>query len=309
MLNENKYAKLKNDLESYFPKAIVLCDEPMSAHTTFKIGGPCDIYIEPATSEVVPLINLLRNQQVPFMVVGNGSNLLVSDEGIEGVVVSLGNNAGDITVEGEKIIADAGALLSRVANTALKESLSGMEFAAGIPGTIGGAVYMNAGAYGGQMKDIIEYATVLTSDYTFEEWSVDELDLSYRHSRVMEEQAIVINACLKLNKGDADAIRATMDDLKAKRVEKQPLNLPSAGSTFKRPEGFFAGKLIEDAGLRGYTVGGAQVSEKHCGFVVNKGNATCKDVLKLMEDVDKKVFELFTVHLEPEVRIVGRGLS
>ena len=308
MHNENKYAKLKNDLESYFPKAMVLIDEPMKKHTTFRIGGPADIYIEPATSEVVPLINLLRNQQVPFIVIGNGSNLLVSDEGIEGVVVSLGKNAGEITVDGNYITAGAGALLSRVASVALENSLTGFEFAAGIPGSVGGAVFMNAGAYGGEIKDILESVTVLTKEYTFEEWRVEDLDMSYRHSVIMDEGAIVLDAKFKLSMGDKETIAATMKDLASKRVEKQPLNFPSAGSTFKRPEGYFAGKLIDDAGLRGYTVGGACVSEKHCGFVVNKGEATCQDVLKLMKDVDAQVYSKFNVHLEPEVRIIGRSL-
>lgn len=307
MHKENKYAKLYNDLESFFPKSIICIDEPMSKHTTFRIGGPADIYIEPATSEVVSLVNLLRNQQVPFLVIGNGSNLLVSDEGIEGVVVSLGKNASEISVDGDIITAEAGAMLSKVANTAYENGLTGMEFAAGIPGSIGGAVFMNAGAYGGEMKDILVSATVLTPDYTFEEWSCEELELGYRHSKIMEEGAIVLSATLKLNAGDKEKIKELMDDLREKRVSKQPLNFPSAGSTFKRPEGYFAGKLIEDAGLRGYQVGGAQVSEKHCGFVVNTGDATCKDVLDLMRDVDSKVYDMFGVHLEPEVRIIGRS--
>ena len=309
MLNENRYAKLKNDLEGFFPKSLVLENEPMSRHTTFKIGGNADIYIEPATSEVVPLVNLLRNQQIPFMVIGNGSNLLVSDHGIEGVVISLGKNASEITIEGNAITAEAGALLSRVANEAASHGLTGMEFAAGIPGSIGGAVFMNAGAYGGEIKDIIVSATVLTSDYQFEEWSREQLDLSYRHSSLMDKGAIVLSATLRLESGDEEAIRAIMNELKEKRVEKQPLNFPSAGSTFKRPEGYFAGKLIQDAGLRGYSVGGAQVSEKHCGFVVNTGNATCADVVELMKNVDAKVFEQFGVHLEPEVRVIGRSHS
>ena len=308
-MHNNEFARLKNDLEAYFPKAKVLIDEPMSKHTTFRIGGPADIYIEPATSEVVSLINLLRNQQVPFVVIGNGSNLLVSDQGIEGVVVSLGANASEITVEGETITAEAGALLSKLANTAAASGLTGLEFAAGIPGSVGGAVFMNAGAYGSEIKDVIVSATVLTPEYTFEEWGRDELELSYRHSSVMDRGAIVLSASFKLEKGDPEAIQSKMDELKEKRVSKQPLNYPSAGSTFKRPEGYFAGKLIEDAGLRGYAVGDACVSEKHCGFVVNKGNATAEDVLKLMKDVDSKVFDMAGVHLEPEVRILGRGLQ
>lgn len=308
MLNDNRFEKLKNDLESYFPKSIILANEPMSQHTTFRIGGPADIYIEPATSEVVPLINLLRNQQLPFTVIGNGSNLLVSDDGIEGVVVSLGKNASSVTVTEDTIEAEAGALLSVVANTAYKAGLTGLEFAAGIPGSVGGAVYMNAGAYGGEIKDILVSATVLTADYQFVEYTNDDLDLAYRHSSLMDDGGIVLNATFKLEKGSMEEIKALMDDLRDKRVSKQPLNFPSAGSTFKRPEGYFAGKLIEDAGLKGYTIGGAMVSEKHSGFVVNAGNATCKDVITLMKDVDAKVFEAFGVHLEPEVRIIGRNV-
>ena len=305
---KNNYLNLVADLQAQFPQATVLADEPMSKHTTFKIGGPADIYVEPATSEIVDLINFLHNQQIPFMVIGNGSNLLVSDDGVEGVVVSLGKKAANITVDGEKITVDAGAMLSSVANKAADAGLTGLEFASGIPGSIGGAVYMNAGAYGGEIKDVLESVDVLTSDYQLVTMSVDELELSYRHSRLMENGGIVLGATIKLQPGDKDTIKETIANIRDQRVAKQPLNFPSAGSTFKRPEGYFAGKLIDDAGLRGYTVGGAQVSEKHCGFVVNKGNATAADVLQLMHDVDEKVFDLFGVHLSPEVRIVGRNI-
>ena len=196
-----------------------------------------------------------------------------------------------------------------MANQAAEAGLAGLEFASGIPGSIGGAVYMNAGAYGGEMKDVLESVDILTPDYRFVTMSVDELDLSYRHSSLMDNGGIVLGATIKLSKGDKEAITEIINDIRAKRIEKQPLNFPSAGSTFKRPEGYFAGKLIDDAGLRGYTVGGAQVSEKHCGFVVNKGDAKAADVLQLMKDVDAKVFEQFGVHLSPEVRIVGRNIN
>lgn len=307
MLN-SKYELLKDQLEGFFPKSNILLNEPMSKHTTFKIGGPADLFIEVATSEVVQLVNVLRNQQIPFTVIGNGSNLLVSDEGIEGVVISFGKLSSEIIVTDDLITAEAGAMLSTVANTALKNGLTGLEFAAGIPGSVGGAVYMNAGAYGGEIKDVIISATVLTPDYQFVEYTKEDLALSYRHSALMEDGGIVLNMTIQLEKGNPDDIKATMDDFKERRISKQPLNYPSAGSTFKRPEGYFAGKLIEDAGLKGFTVGGAQVSEKHSGFVINIGNATAKDVLKLIQEVDSKVFGQFGVHLEPEVRIIGRGI-
>lgn len=308
-MHRNNYLGLVNDLQAHFPKAKIMVDEPMKKHTTFKIGGPADIYIEPATSEVVTLINLLRNQQIPFIVIGNGSNLLVSDDGIEGVVVSLGRNASTITIDGEYLTVEAGALLTQVSHKAADAGLTGLEFASGIPGTLGGAIFMNAGAYGGEIKDILVSVDVLTTDYKFLEMKPEDLELSYRHSALMENGGIVLGAKLKLQKGDREIIKEKIETIRLQRMEKQPLNYPSAGSTFKRPEGYFAGKLIDDAGLRGYAVGDAQVSEKHCGFVVNKGEATASDVIALMRDVDAKVFEIFGVHLSPEVRIIGRNIN
>ncbi|MCR5415696.1 MAG: UDP-N-acetylmuramate dehydrogenase [Pseudobutyrivibrio sp.] len=304
----NNYLNNYSEMEKLFPESKILADEPMKKHTTFKIGGPVDIYVEPTSKEVVPIIDYLKNNKIPFMVIGNGSNLLVSDDGIEGAVICFGRNAQGITIEGTKLIADSGALLSTVANTAAKNGLTGLEFASGIPGSIGGAVYMNAGAYGGEMKDIIESVTVLDSNLEVKTMTVDELALSYRHSIFMENGFIVLSAVLSLKEGNPEEIKAQIDDIRQQRVTKQPLNFPSAGSTFKRPTGYFAGKLIDDTGLRGYSVGGAQVSEKHCGFVINRENATCADVLKLMSDVDERVFEKFGVHMEPEVRIIGRNI-
>ncbi|SEA03208.1 UDP-N-acetylmuramate dehydrogenase [Pseudobutyrivibrio sp. ACV-2] len=300
-----------NELQQTFPEVEFLIDEPMKKHTTFRIGGPADIYVEPSISEVVPLITLLREKNVPFMVIGNGSNLLVSDDGIEGVVISFGKNTGQISVDGDIITVQAGAILSSVSSQAVAASLTGFEFASGIPGSMGGAVYMNAGAYGGEIKDILLDVTVLTFDNQVKTIPVEQLDLSYRHSAFMEmdELSIILSARIKLVPGNQDEIKSTIDDIKQKRIEKQPLNFPSAGSTFKRPEGFFAGKLIDDTGLRGYTVGGAQVSEKHCGFVINKSDATAADVLQLMKDVDTKVYDKFGVHLTPEVRIIGRNID
>jgi len=308
MLNDN-YKKLAEDLTSHFPQSTILTEEPMKKHTTFKIGGPADIFVDPVSEDVADILKFLGERNEKYIVIGNGSNLLVSDDGIEGVVVSIGKKSAQISVEDDYIIASAGTLLSQVANAAAEASLTGLEFAAGIPGTIGGAVYMNAGAYGGEIKDVIESVQILTPDYQIKEVQVAELDLSYRHSALMENGGLVLSARLHLSKGDKAAIRQIMDENRQKRVDKQPLNFPSAGSTFKRPEGYFAGKLIDDAGLRGYAVGGAQVSEKHCGFVVNKGDATASDVLQLMKDVDAKVFDKFGVHLSPEVRIIGRNIN
>lgn len=300
-----------NELQQQFPEVEFHLDEPMKMHTTFRIGGPADIYVEPSISQMVPLIEYLKANSVPFVVIGNGSNLLVSDDGIEGVVISLGKAAAEIIVDEEKaeITVEAGAMLSSVASRAADAGLTGLEFASGIPGSIGGAVYMNAGAYGGEMKDVITSVQILNGEGIVEEIPVDKLDLSYRHSVLMEKPGFVLGAKLKLAKGDKAEIKATIDDIRQKRIEKQPLNYPSAGSTFKRPEGYFAGKLIDDTGLRGYTVGGAQVSEKHCGFVINKSDATASDVLELMKSVDEKVYEKYGVHLTPEVRIIGRNIN
>ena len=308
MLND-KYQKLAEALKEQYKDALILTEEPMKNHTTFRIGGSADIYIEPAYSSIISLVQYLRASAVPFMVIGNGSNLLVSDAGIEGVVIALGKKSSEITISGDTIVAEAGALLSTVANAAADAGLTGLEFASGIPGFIGGAVFMNAGAYGGEIKDVLESVTILTADMEKRVLLPEDLQLSYRHSSLMEEGGYVLLATLKLSRGNKDEIKAKIDDIRRQRIEKQPLNFPSAGSTFKRPTGYFAGKLIDDAGLRGYTVGGAQVSEKHCGFVINKGGATAADVLQLMKDVDEKVYNEFGVHLTPEVRIVGRDFS
>ena len=307
----NSYSKLDlyNDLQQRFPEMEFLLDESMKMHTTFRIGGPADIYVEPSVSEMVPLIAFLKEKDAPYMVIGNGSNLLVSDDGIEGVVIAFGKNASSINIEGQVITVDAGAMLSSVSSKVAEAGLAGLEFASGIPGTIGGAVYMNAGAYGGEMKDVLIDVDVLTDSGDVKTIPVDELDLSYRHSCLMAGSDIVLSARIQLAEGDKAEIKATIDDIRQKRIDKQPLNFPSAGSTFKRPEGYFAGKLIDDTGLRGYTVGGAQVSEKHCGFVVNKSEATASEVLQLMKDVDATVFDKFGVHLTPEVRIIGRNID
>ena len=281
-------------------------NEPMKKHTTFRIGGPADYYLCPhSAKEIQKVVEICREEKLPYFILGNGSNLLVSDQGYRGVVIQLWKNVSDIRVEGCLIHAKAGASLAKIAAEALEEGLTGMEFAAGIPGTLGGAVVMNAGAYGGEMKDILKEVLVMDQQGRIFTLEKKDLKLGYRTSAVKEKGYIVLAAVLELWPGDREEIRKLMEDLKQKRVEKQPLDLPSAGSTFKRPEGYFAGKLIMDAGLRGFSVGGAQVSEKHCGFVVNTGGASASDVLTLIREVQKRVREKFGVELETEVKFLG----
>ena len=285
-----------------------ICEsEPMRKHTTFRVGGEADFFVMPTIAQIPEVVSLVKECELALTVIGNGSNLLVGDRGIRGVVLELGNHANALSIDPQNAVveAEAGVLLSVVANQAARACLTGLEFAAGIPGSLGGGVYMNAGAYGGELKDVIETVTVLTRDGQILERVKEQLDLSYRHSRMMENDEIILKARLQLSTGQQDEIYAKMEELKQKRIEKQPLEYPSAGSTFKRPEGYFAGKLIEDAGLRGFRIGDAQVSEKHCGFVINRGNATAADVLELMKQVDEKVQQKFGVPLEPEVRILG----
>ncbi|WP_029233765.1 UDP-N-acetylmuramate dehydrogenase [Butyrivibrio sp. VCB2006] len=282
-------------------------NEKMSRHTTFKTGGPASLFIRPKNLEQLKsTVALLRKAEVPYYVLGNGSNLLVSDKGYDGAIIST-EKFTDIRLEDEtKIYAESGAMNSRIAAFARDNSLTGFEFAAGIPGTIGGAMIMNAGAYGGEMKLITKEVRALSPQGEVIRLDNEALRFGYRTSSLKGKDFIVVSALLELTKGDKDEIAAGMQELALKRKEKQPLEYPSAGSTFKRPEGYFAGKLIEDAGLRGYTVGGAMVSDKHCGFVINKGNATSKDIYKLICDVQKKVFDDFGVKLEPEVILLGK---
>ena len=285
----------------------ILLQEPMKKHTTFRIGGPADYLVLPQTvEEIADIVKLCRQEEMPWYIMGNGSNLLVADAGVRGVVIQLLRNFNQIQVEGSQIRIQAGAQNAAVARQALEASLTGFEFAAGIPGTIGGAVVMNAGAYGGEMKDILKEVTVLDQGGMIQRIPEEELELGYRTSIIAKKGYLVLEALIELKPGDPQEIRAVMDELKEKRVTKQPLEYPSAGSTFKRPEGYFAGKLIMDAGLRGFTVGGAQISEKHCGFVINKGGATAKDVTDLMEETKKVVMEKFGVALEPEVKRLGQ---
>jgi len=284
----------------------VKIEEPMSKHTTFRIGGPAQYFVMPETIEELGQIVLLcQAENVPYFVVGHGSNLLVGDKGMRCVVIQLCSNFAHYKIEGDRVYAQAGVMLCKLGQVTRDASLAGFEFAAGIPGTLGGAVVMNAGAYGGEMKDIVESVQLMDSNGNLIEKSGDEMEFSYRHSIVEDGKYIVVGATLKLAHGDMNLISERMEELSVARKTKQPLEFPSAGSTFKRPQGYFAGKLIMDAGLRGYQVGGAQVSEKHCGFVINKGGATAQDVLCLVEDVKKKVYEEFQVELEPEVKMVG----
>lgn len=281
-------------------------DEPMKKHTTFRIGGPADYFIMPSNEkELAEAVRVCRKFLIPIYIVGNGSNLLVSDQGYEGVIIQIYKQMNRVEITENEIHAQAGALLSMIANRAMEAELTGFEFAAGIPGTLGGACVMNAGAYGGEMKDVLETVTVLTRDGDVKTLTKDELELGYRTSVIAKKDYIVLSAVIRLENGRKEEIKAVMDDLKEKRITKQPLEYPSAGSTFKRPEGYFAGKLIQDAGLRGFQVGGAQVSEKHCGFVVNKDQATAVDVMNLMNQVSDKVYEMSGVRLEPEVKRLG----
>lgn len=285
---------------------IVRYDEPLKNHTTFKIGGNCIALIEPReVSDIVETIKICRENSIKFFVIGNGSNLLVPDEGYNGVIIKLKSEFSKIEVEGDYLIVNSGAKLSEVYTVAYENSLTGFEFASGIPGTIGGAIYMNAGAYGGEMKDIVESVQVLDLDnFELRELKNEELEFSYRKSIIQRKNYIVTTIKLKLQKGNKEEINAVYEDLRERRNSKQPLNFGSAGSTFKRPEGHFASKLIEDAGLKGYHINDAWVSEKHSGFIVNKGNASFKEVMELIEYVQKVVFEKFGVKLETEVRIL-----
>ena len=282
-------------------------DEDMGRHTTFRAGGTADYDVEPGSAgELAAVLWLCRSEDMPYYILGNGSNLLVSDRGYHGVIVAMGHRTwSGIQVEGTKICAGAGALLSAIAKHALKASLTGLEFAAGIPGTLGGAVVMNAGAYGSEMKNVLASVTILTTEGEVCTIPAADLELGYRTSCILKKGYVVLEAELALEQGEQEKIRAVMDDLAAQRKSKQPLEYPSAGSTFKRPEGYFAGKLIQDAGLRGFMVGGAQVSEKHCGFVINRDHATAADVMGLCREVQRRVYETAGVTMEMEVKTLG----
>ena len=279
-------------------------NEPMKNHTTFKIGGMADEFCEAESiDEIIRLIDYAKDKKIPYFVIGNGSNVLVSDKGIRGLVIKISGAFSEFEVLGDIISAKSGALLSTLARAAQKNSLSGMEFASGIPGTLGGALYMNAGAYGGTMAGIVKSVTYLKDGKITK--LEDGFNFGYRKSIFADICAVILEAELRLKAGDAAEIRAKMEEYKQSRTEKQPLNLPSAGSVFKRPQGHFAGRLIEDAGLKGYKIGGAEVSEKHAGFIVNTGDATAEDVLSLIKHIQKIVKAEFGVELETEVKLMG----
>lgn len=284
----------------------ILYNEDMKNHTTFKIGGPVDVMIIPTKEEeIIDCIKFLREKDIEFLIMGNGSNLLVKDGGIRGVVVKLGKEFSSVEATDNNIYCESGALLSTISNVALKHSLKNFEFASGIPGTIGGGITMNAGAYGGEMKDVVKKVRVLDKNNEVKEYSNEDMNFRYRNSRVWEEGLIVLGVELSLDKGDYDSIKDTIIDLNHKRTSKQPIEYPSGGSTFKRPEGYYAGKLIDDSGLRGLRHGGAMVSEKHCGFVINVDNATCKDVLHLIQVIQKIVMDKYGVKLKREIKLLG----
>lgn len=294
-------------IQSLIDENRIFTNEPLKEHTYFKIGGPAKILVKVNNvDEIKRLINLCRDENVQYYVIGNGTNILVPDEGLDAVIIKIAEDYNDYRIQGNKVYVQAGMLLSTLSKKIAKASLTGFEFASGIPGTVGGAIYMNAGAYGGEMKDIIEYAQILDDKGNIRKIMNKDLELGYRKSIISKKNYVVLSVCFRLQKGNTKKIMDRIKVLDEKRISKQPINLPSAGSTFKRPEGYYAGKLIDDAGLRGFRYKDAQVSDKHCGFVVNRGQATCDDVLQLIEMVKKIVFDKFNVTLEREVRILGR---
>lgn len=297
--------KIRKDLEFINNDDCIRFKESMKKHTTFKVGGEVDILVEPRNSdEIVNLIHYFKYNNIPYYILGNGSNVLVKDEGIKGAIIKISKNFSHIDIKGDKVRAMAGATLSALSKRAIKESLTGLEFSSGIPGTLGGGVCMNAGAYGGELKDVILEAKVLDEDYKLKTLSLNELKLGYRSSIIWEKKYIVLEVLMQLNHGLKMDIENRVRVLDEKRISKQPLNYPSAGSVFKRPKDNFAGKLIEDAGLKGYSIGGAQVSNKHSGFIINKGDAKAKDVIELIEFIQNRVYNLFGIKLEREVKIL-----
>lgn len=293
-------------IEAHIPKEDILLNEPMYKHTTFRVGGEaqCLVRISDAR-QLMKLVPYLKMVEVPYFILGNGSNLLVGDKGYEGVILQIGSKMNTITVEDTCIVAGAGALLSQVAKCAQENGLTGFEFASGIPGTLGGGIVMNAGAYGGEMKQVTELVKVMNEKGEIMELDNPTMEFGYRTSVIKNRPFIVLESILKLQRGDKEKIKAKMEELSLRRKEKQPLEFASAGSTFKRPEGYFAGKLITDAGLKGYSVGGARVSEKHCGFVINDGRATAADVVEVIREVQARVKDKFGVALETEVVFLG----
>lgn len=305
----NQYCSYKDLFKDIYSEDSIKVNEPMKNHISFKVGGPADILLEPSNDmQVIKTIKICRDNNVPYMIIGNGSNLLVKDGGIRGVVIKL-SGLNSVNVDKNYITAGAGVVLKEVSDVALDNSLTGFEFASGIPGSVGGAVFMNAGAYDGEMKNIINSVTVLDKNDNIITLPKEKLEFGYRTSNIKTEDYIVLSAQFELQLGDKDKINNRIEELTQKRVEKQPLEYASAGSTFKRPEGYFAGKLIQDAGLKGFSVGDAEVSQKHSGFVINTGNATAQDVLDVIKHVQDEVKNQFGVELKTEVRIIGEDLQ
>lgn len=305
----NHYMEFVQKLKTCIPLDIIYIDEPMCDHTNFKLGGPADVLVIPTTkSELECVLHMARKDDIPCFIIGNGSNIVVRDGGIRGLVIKL-DHLKEIRAQGNYITAESGAELKTLSEIALEKNLTGLEFACGIPGSLGGAVFMNAGAYDGEMSYVIDSVLVITQEGEVKELTKDQLELGYRTSSVKKNGHIVVEARLKLETGEFDRILEKMQDLTRRREDKQPLEYPSAGSTFKRPEGHFAGKLIQDAGLRGFYVRGAQVSEKHCGFVINKDHAKAQDVLDLIAHIQKIIYEKDGIQLETEVLIVGEDLN
>ncbi len=305
----NQYCSYKDLFKDIYSEDGIKVNEPMKNHISFKVGGPADILLEPSNDmQVIKSIEICRDNNIPYIVIGNGSNLLVKDGGIRGVVIKL-SGLNSVNVDKNYITAGAGVVLKEVSDVALDNSLTGFEFASGIPGSVGGAVFMNAGAYDGEMKNIINSVTVLDKNDNIITLPKEKLEFGYRTSSIKTEGYIVLSAQFELQLGDKDKINSRIEELTQKRVEKQPLEYASAGSTFKRPEGYFAGKLIQDAGLKGFSVGDAEVSQKHSGFVINTGNATAQDVLDVIKHVQDEVKNQFGVELKTEVRIIGEDLQ
>lgn len=299
--------ELEQKLKQLLEEEDVVLGEEMKYHTTFRVGGPAHFFVTPKTEEQLQsVLKLCKETDTPWFILGRGSNLLVSDCGFDGVVIHMQKHWNHYHTEENRIFAQAGAMMSAVSQEALRNGLTGFEFASGIPGTIGGGLRMNAGAYGGEMKQVVLSAKVMDSNGTILELSKDELELGYRTSTIGRNGYIALSCVIGLQPGDPDRIRSTMEEMNAKRRQKQPLEYGSAGSTFKRPEGYFAGKLIQDAGLKGFSIGDAQVSEKHAGFVINRGNAKAADIMKLCREVSRRVHEQFGVNLEMEVRRLGK---
>lgn len=305
----NQYKDFSIELNNILGSKDVVFDEPMKNHTSFKVGGPADILVSPENyDKVIDVIKLCNEKNIPYYIIGKGSNLIVRDGGFRGIIIKL-TKLDNIYVEDEKIIVQGGADLCKVSDAALENSLTGFEFACGIPGTVGGAVTMNAGAYDGEISNVIESALVIDKEGNLKTLSKEQLELGYRMSAIQKYGYTVLEVIFKLQHGEHETIKRRIDDLTKKREDKQPLEYPSAGSTFKRPEGYYTGKLIEDCCLKGFGIGGAEVSQKHAGFIINKGNATAKDILNLISHVQRTIKEKYNVELHTEVRIIGEEES